>query len=153
MLLVRNDPEHERRLSAKFAQFGIRPEQLLFVPQTSQAAYLEYHHSIDLMLDPFPYNGGVTTWDALWMGVPVLTLAGDSYVSRQGVNLLKHVGIPEYIAMEKGQLIAKALACAKTGKRTDSARRQLRDQLQRSPLMDYAGYGKELGQALIRLIG
>ena len=153
MLLVRNDPEHERRLSTKFAQFGVRPEQLWFVPQTSQAGYLEYHHSIDLMLDPFPYNGGVTTWDALWMGVPVLTLAGGTYVSRQGVNLLKNVGMPEFIAMEKGKLIEKALACVKAGKRTDSGRQQLRDQLQRSPLMDYAGYGKELSQVLTRLVG
>lgn len=151
MLLVRNDPEHQRRLTAKLGQFGVQARQLWFVPQTSQAGYLEYHHAIDLMLDPFPYNGGVTTWDALWMGVPVLTLAGDAYVSRQGICLLKNAGMGQFIAATHQELIEKASALTRAGKLTADARQQVRDHLQHSPLMDYASYGNELSQVLLRL--
>ena len=103
------------------------------------------------MLDPFPYNGGVTTWDALWMGVPVLTLAGNTYVARQGVGLLNNVSLRDYIASGADDLVEKALACARNGKWTEPMRQQIRQQLQRSPLMDYARYGGELGEALTRL--
>ena len=112
---------------------------------------MEYHHRVDLMLDPFPYNGGVTTWDALWMGVPVLSLAGNTYVSRQGVGLMNNAGLPEYIATTADDLVEKAVASAQNGKWPEPRRRQLRQQLQRSPLMDYARYGNELGESLTRL--
>jgi predicted O-linked N-acetylglucosamine transferase (SPINDLY family) len=151
MLLARNDPEHEQRLRAGFSQFGIKPEQLWLAPQTSQAGYLAYHHAIDVMLDPFPYNGGVTTWDALWMGVPVLTLAGSTYVSRQGVSILKCAGMPECIAATEEEFIQKAIAWSKRGRRSDSARLALRNQIERSPLMNYEAYGNELSQVLVRL--
>lgn len=151
MLLIRNDPEHERRLREKFGRFGVRTEQLWFVPQTGQRGYLEYHWSVDLMLDPFPYNGGVTTWDALWMGVPVLTLAGDTYVSRQGVGLLSNIGLTDYIAGGPDELVAKAVASSQAGKRANPMRRQLQEQLRRSPLFDFARYGTELGETLRRL--
>jgi len=151
MLLVRNDPEHERRLLAKFGKWGVQPQQLRFVPQTSQAGYLGYHQSIDVMLDPFPYNGGVTTWDALWMGVPVLTLAGDSYVSRQGVGILKHAGLNEFVAPSPRELVERAVAMGSAGKLSASRRDEIRARMHRSTLMDYAGYGKELSQTLLRL--
>ncbi|MBI2946241.1 MAG: tetratricopeptide repeat protein [Verrucomicrobia bacterium] len=151
MLLVRNDPEHERRLLAKFGKFGVRPEQLRFVPQTSQSGYLGYHYSIDLMLDPFPYNGGVTTWDALWMGVPVLTLAGDSYVSRQGISLLKNAGLNEFVVASGRELVERAVTMAGAGRLTERRRQEIRGRLQHSALMDYASYGNELSQVLLKL--
>ena len=100
------------------------------------------------MLDPFPYNGGVTTGDCLWMGQPILTLAGDSYVSRQGVGLLAGVGLEEFVAANREDLIAKA---AGLGGGTGAARGTgcgLRERFQASPQMDHAGYARELESAL-----
>jgi predicted O-linked N-acetylglucosamine transferase (SPINDLY family) len=151
MLLVRNDPEHQRRLADKFGKFGVRPEQLWFVPQTSQSGYLAYHHFIDLMLDPFPYNGGVTTWDALWMGVPVLTVAGDSYVSRQGISILRNAGLSEFVTASTREMVERAGAMASAGKLTEHRRQEIRERFQHSALMDYAGYGAELSQTLLKL--
>ena len=84
LLLVRNDPAHEGLLLEKFGRHDVDESQLIFAAKGPEPVYLELHNQIDLMLDPFPYNGGVTTGDCLWMGTPILTLAGDSYVSRQG---------------------------------------------------------------------
>ena len=108
MLLARDDPAHEGSVAAKFERHGIGAGQLVFAVKGPERGYLELHNRIDLMLDPFPYNGGVTTGDCLWMGTPILALEGDSYVSRQGVSLLTSVGLPELIAADREALVAKA---------------------------------------------
>ena len=71
--------------------------------------FLKLHNEIDLMLDPFPYNGGVTTGDAFWMGVPLLCLEGDAYVSRQGVLQNKCLGLEAFIAQDEGEFVEKAV--------------------------------------------
>lgn len=151
MLIVREEPEHSRRLREKFAQAGARPHQLWLVPRAPLATYLEYHQAVDLMLDPFPYNGGVTTGDALWMGVPVLTLAGDSYVSRQGVSLLTNVGLTEGIASTPQEFLKKAIAWARAPVQIAELRKGLRERMRQSPLLDHKGYAEELGCTFRRL--
>ena len=74
--------------------------------------YLERYHELDLCLDPFPYNGGTTTLDALWMGVPVITLAGRTAVGRGGVSILSNLGLTELIARTPEQYVAIAIALA-----------------------------------------
>ena len=112
LLLVRNDPAHEGLLLEKFGRHDVDESQLIFAAKGPESVYLELHNQIDLMLDPFPYNGGVTTGDCLWMGTPILTLAGDSYVSRQGVGLLAGVGLEEFVAANREDLVAKAVGWA-----------------------------------------
>ncbi len=152
MLLVRDDPAHEGLLLAKFERHSIGAGQLLFVPKGPERGYLEAHNRIDLMLDPFPYNGGVTTGDCLWMGTPILALEGDSYVSRQGVSLLTAVGLPEWIAADREALVAKAVGCCQAPERLAKRSKGLRERLRRSPLMDHAGYAREWTGALERLV-
>lgn len=151
-LLAPNEA-HRARLISKFVAAGAASEQIHFVPGADLPVYLGYHHGLDLMLDPFPYNGGVTTCDALWMGVPVLTLAGDSYLSRQGVSILSNVGLVECIAATREEFLEKAVAFATGPGLLAEARKDLRSRLRNSPLMDYANYLRELSDAFARLPG
>ena len=148
MLLVRDDPAHDGLLLAKFERHGIGAGQLVFAVKGPERDYLELHNRIDLMLDPFPYNGGVTTGDCLWMGTPILALEGDSYVSRQGVSLLTSVGLPELVAADREALVAKAAGWFQAPERLAKLGGDLRGRLRRSPLMDHAGYAQDFTEAL-----
>lgn len=96
------------------------------------------------MLDPFPYNGAVTTADALWMGVPVLGICGDSYHSRQGWMIARAMGLEEWICPSPEALITRAVAVAKTPGAIQSLSASLRPRLQASPLMDHPGFARHL---------
>ena len=95
------------------------------------------------MFDPFPYNGGVTTGDSFWMGVPVLCLEGDTYVSRQGVMQNRCLGLEVFIAADTGEFIEKALQISNNADLLLQLRQNLRRMLQQSALMDYDGYATE----------
>lgn len=91
------DDSARARLLTLFEQNGVGPERLLLQPRVPMEDYLALHQKIDLALDPFPYNGGTTTMHALWMGVPVVTLAGDHAVSRLSAAHLSRVGLTQFI--------------------------------------------------------
>lgn len=99
-----------------FAQDGIDRERLDFKQRSNIAAYLALHHQVDICLDTFPYNGGTTTFHALWMGVPTLNLAGSTAAGRPGSSILGNVGLDEFVAsskidfVEKGRYWAEHLA-------------------------------------------
>lgn len=118
----------------RFARFGITRERLSLLPPSDRKSYLETYRQIDIALDPFPYTGGTTTVEALWMGVPVLTLAGDSLLSRQGVGMLSNVGITDWIAVDIDDYIAKAITHAKNPECLALLRKSLRQKLISSPL-------------------
>ncbi len=101
-----------RRLREAFASHGIDPTRISFAGRQSRGAYFAWIESADVALDPFPYNGGVTTCDTLWMGVPVVSLKGDSYWSRQGFALLSNVGHPELAAPTHDGYAEAAVALA-----------------------------------------
>src|SRR5262249_5782479 len=82
-------------MAARFAAAGIPQERLTFRPHTRD--YLRFHREVDMLLDSFPYAGGTTTSTALRMGVPVLALASDTYVSRSGIILTHHVGLEGFV--------------------------------------------------------
>jgi predicted O-linked N-acetylglucosamine transferase (SPINDLY family) len=100
--------EAARILSERFTKLGVSADRLELVYRLPAAEYFEVYQSIDLALDPFPYNGGVTTCDALWMGVPVLTVSGRDYRSRQGVSILTNLGLPEFVAESPEKLLELA---------------------------------------------
>ena len=152
LLLVRNDPAHEGLLLEKFGRHGVNDRQLVFAAKGPEPVYLELHNQIDLMLDPFPYNGGVTTGDCLWMETPILTLAGDSYVSRQGVGLLAGVGLEEFVAANREDLVAKAADWAVAPGRLAERATGLRERFLASPSMDHVGYARELVSALQEMV-
>ena len=126
-------------LLAWFAEDGIPSQRILFVGGSKSADYFQEYGRIDIALDPFPYNGGSTTLDALWMGVPVLTLAGRSPVQRTGACLLTAAGLPDLVTHSPEQYVTTAVFLAQTVPKIPDSRRNLRKALQASPLMDEIG--------------
>jgi protein O-GlcNAc transferase len=123
---------------------GIDPTRLTILPRAPVAKYMDLFNLFDVALDPFPYNGGVTSCDAMWMGVPIISLAGSTYVSRQGVSLLTNVGLPDLIARDADDYIAVAAKLAADRERLAHLRLHLREMMRTSPICDYAGYTREL---------
>ena len=136
--------EHFR---SQFAERGITPDCLLFSGQSPRDEYLAAYHDVDIGLDPFPFNGGTTTVEALWMGVPVISMRGDRFVSRMGASILSTVGLGEYVADNEEDYIAKATTLASDLTRLAELRSQLRTQLLNSPLCDGPGFTRDLESA------
>nr|MBC8245416.1 tetratricopeptide repeat protein [Verrucomicrobiota bacterium] len=150
IILQQLNDGHGQRLRDRFAEAGAAPGQIDIRPKGGVAYFLKLHNEIDLMLDPFPYNGGVTTGDAFWMGVPLLCLEGDAYVSRQGVLQNKCLGLEAFIARDEGEFVEKAVQISNNPDLLKQLRENLRGMLERSPLMDYTGYAGEFGGMLQR---
>ncbi|MEE2948099.1 MAG: tetratricopeptide repeat protein [Verrucomicrobiota bacterium] len=150
LILLQLNDSHGQRLRDWFAEGGAAQRQIDIRPKGGVTYFLKLHNEIDLMLDPFPYNGGVTTGDAFWMGVPLLCLEGDAYVSRQGVMQNKCLGLEAFIARDQREFIEKAVQISNEPNMLIQLRENLRGMLERSPLMDYGGYAREFGEMLQR---
>ena len=133
-----------QQTSRLLIRHGIDAGSLTILERVPTAKFFDLFNQIDIALDPFPYNGGITTCDALWMGVPVITLAGNTYVSRQGVSLLTTVGLGDLIARTPDDYVQIASDLAQNRDRLAEIRHTLRDTMTASPLCDYAGYTREL---------
>jgi predicted O-linked N-acetylglucosamine transferase (SPINDLY family) len=120
-----------------FEQHGVTPERVEMISWVpSSTAHLELYNRIDIGLDCFPYNGHTTTCEALWMGVPVITLAGLTHAGRVGVSLLSQVGLGELIADTPEVYAELAVALARDLVRLETLRHGLRDRVTQSPLTD-----------------
>jgi protein O-GlcNAc transferase len=142
------DQGSRARLIGLFAANGISAERLELRGNTaSYPEHLQLYGELDIALDCIPYNGTTTTCEALWMGVPVLTLAGDSHRSRVGATLLQCIGLPDLIASSPDDFQDRAAAL--TGDLTELARLRgaLRAKMAASPLTDGAGFTKTLEAA------
>lgn len=126
-----------RRVIEQFGQAGVEADRLILQPRMALSAYLALHHTIDLALDPFPYNGGTTTMHSLWMGVPVITLAGEHMVSRCAVPLLSRVGLSDFITHNEEDYFQLAMRMAQDLPGLDRIRQSLREQ------MSASNYGPE----------
>jgi protein O-GlcNAc transferase len=143
-----SDEQTRDHVRQAFAANGIAPQRIDMIGRVaSSAEHLALYNRVDIGLDTFPYNGHTTTCEALWMGVPVVTLAGQTHAARVGVSLLTHAGLPEFIAENPEAYVALAVALAKDLKHLQALRQGLRMQLQRSPLMDAVGFTRALEAA------
>lgn len=129
MLGNASDSGTRERVLAQFAQGGIASERLIVLPRMPFADYLALHHRIDVALDPFPYNGGTTTMHALWMGIPVITLAGEQMVSRCAVPLLARVGLDDFITHSEDAYLQRAIRCADDLPALDRIRQSIRPRM------------------------
>jgi protein O-GlcNAc transferase len=136
MLMLSYEGSHLDDIRQRFARAGIDPARLDFVGYQSRTAYLQTFARIDIALDSFPYNGGVTTCNSLWMGVPVVTLSGRTSLGRAGSSILNNVGLPDLVATAHEQYVQIALNLAADVNRLSDLRRNLRPMMQRSPLLD-----------------
>ena len=95
---------------------------------------------MDIALDPFPYNGTTTTCEALWMGVPVIALAGQAHVSRVSVSLLQNMGLGELLADSEDDYVRRAAKLASDADRLTGLRSTMRDRMSKSPLRDEVAF-------------
>jgi predicted O-linked N-acetylglucosamine transferase (SPINDLY family) len=135
------------RLRSVFGAQGIAPERLELVGFLPRWEYMSLYHRIDLGLDPFPFNGMTTTCDALWMGVPVLTLPGEMPVSRAGLSLLSSVGLGEFAASSEEDFVRIAVELSGNLPRLANLRAALRTRMQASPLMDAPRFARNVETA------
>ena len=127
-----------------FAGHGIEERRLFFVDQVSLEKYFQSYQAIDIALDPFPFPGGTTTCDALWMGVPVIALAGPTPLTRGGLSLLSNAGLPDLVAHSVDDYVCKAAALARNLPRLATLRAGLRERMQRSHLMDAPRFARNI---------
>lgn len=137
-------PAAAERIVSGFAKHGVASDRLIIEPSSARPEYFQAHNRVDLCLDPFPYTGGTTTIDALWMGVPTLTLRGDSLIGRQGESILRNVDLADFVTRDKDAYAARAIELATKPQMLADLRSVLRDRLLASPLCDSAKYGAAL---------
>jgi predicted O-linked N-acetylglucosamine transferase (SPINDLY family) len=135
-------------LRRQFAAQGIDSERVEFVTRVPLAEYLALYARIDIALDPFPYVGGATTCDAAWMGVPVVTLAGDRPFARGGASILANLELPELVAPDVDGYIATAVALAGDVGRLALLRAELRPRMRASPLTNAPQFARDFEAAL-----
>ena len=148
-LMMTSVPEGSMRRSLRehFAALGIDSDRLILHGRVPADRYLEILAQIDIALDPFPYNGTTTTCETLWMGIPVITLIGQSSVARSGYALLKSVGLAELTAKDRGEYVAIAVRLAGDAAYLSGLRAGLRERMMASPLRDEAGLAGDLETA------
>lgn len=127
-------PGENHMLVDLFSSHGIARERLSFYPKAEMKDYLTLHHHVDICLDTFPYPGGTTSCHSLSMGVPTITLIGESPVKRAGALLLNHVGLPQFIATDSSEYVAKAIYWSTHLEELAVIREGLRSRFARSPM-------------------
>jgi predicted O-linked N-acetylglucosamine transferase (SPINDLY family) len=139
-------------LRSAFAAEGAAAERIVL---RGRQASLEDHfgdyREIDIALDTFPYNGTTTTCEALWMGVPVVTLEGGAHVGRVGASLLKGLGLEELVAQDTEDFVERAAALAADAGRRAALHATLRERMTAAPLMDADGFVRALEEAYRRM--
>jgi protein O-GlcNAc transferase len=136
------------RIHRLFAEQGIPPGRVLFIGgNPNRARHLGLVGEMDIALDPFPFNGCTTTFEALWMGVPVVTLAGTRFLGRMGASFLTHLGLPDLVAADADAYVEAAAKLAADLPRLADLRLTMRERILASPLCDGPAYARSIEAA------
>jgi predicted O-linked N-acetylglucosamine transferase (SPINDLY family) len=135
---------HRQRLLEQFATRGISAPRVRFVEQVSQVQYLATYNEIDIALDSFPYAGGTTSCDALWMGAPLVTLRGKTAVGRGGVTILHNLALDSLIAEDVDAYVNTAVSLARDLPRLAELRAGMRQRMRSSPLMNAPQFARDI---------
>ena len=135
----------------RFAAYGIAPDRLELHGGAPHRELLAAYGEIDVALDPFPYTGGLSTLEALWMGVPVITLAGDTLLARMGVTCVGNAGLGEFVAASPDEYVAIARRCTQDLPRLAQVRAQMRGRMLQTTLCDGAAFTRDLEFAYRRV--
>jgi protein O-GlcNAc transferase len=146
-----DDPPTQQLLRDAFAVHGVEPTRLRFSGFSDMAGYLRFFHEIDVVLDTYPFAGGTSTCHALWMGVPVITRAGRTAVSRVGVSVLNNVALSEFVAESDEMFVRIATRCASDVERLATIRTGLRERMSTSALCDAAAFTRDLEAAYLQM--
>jgi protein O-GlcNAc transferase len=136
------------RIREAFAVHDIPPARVQFRGPSGHRAFIGEYNDIDIVLDPFPYSGGLTTCEALWMGVPTVTLPGEIFASRHSMSHLSNAGLADWVAPDLAGYTELAVAKASDIVALAALRSGLRAQVKASPLCDAPRFGRNLGNAL-----
>jgi protein O-GlcNAc transferase len=143
------DPANRRNIERHMALRGVAADRLDLRTQLEQrGSHFEAYNLVDVALDTYPYNGATTTCEALWMGVPVISLRGRTHTSRMGASILAAAGKPEWAAGSAAQYVELAAATALDTATRQRWRQQAREWLRDSPLLDEAGFSRDFESAL-----
>ena len=144
-----NDADICEQTRRRFVAWGIAPERLLLSGALGSIAdHLSEYNKIDVALDTFPYTGVTTSVEAMWMGVPVLSLLGDRFLSLTAKSIAHHAGLPDWVADDKDDYVAKAVAFTSDLERLAALRAGLREQVLASPLFDAPRFARNFEDAL-----
>jgi protein O-GlcNAc transferase len=136
------------RLRAAFQAEGVDASRVALRGGSPHRDLLDQYNDIDVVLDPFPYSGGLTTCEALWMGVPTLTVPGEIFAARHSASHMSNVGLSEWIARDREDYVARAVRVADDLPSLAHLRADLRGRVKASPLCDAPRFGRNLGAAL-----
>jgi protein O-GlcNAc transferase len=137
-----------------FARFEVHADRVNLDGPAEHYTFLERYADIDIALDTFPYNGGTTTMEALWQGVPVLTFTGDRWAARISASLLLEAGLTEFVTADLEEYIALAIALAGdpgTPARLESLRRSMRERLRGEPVCDVRGFARNMEEEYLKM--
>ncbi|MBW8760383.1 MAG: tetratricopeptide repeat protein [Burkholderiales bacterium] len=148
-LLVANVNSERKRAAIReaLARRGVAGERVEFLARVPLNRYFDLYNGVDIALDSFPYGGGTTTLDALWMGVPVATAVGETSVSRSAASVLAEVGLDDWIAPSLDDFVDRVVARASDRDALRRLRRELRPRLQASPITDMPRFVRDLEAA------
>jgi protein O-GlcNAc transferase len=142
--LLEGTPAAMRNLRSRATAHAVAPERIVFAPHIALAQHLARYRHADLFLDTAPCNAHTTASDALWMGVPVLTLTGETFAGRVATSLLQAVGLPELSTVSLADYVATAMHLAKTAPELAALKAHLEGGRRTFPLFDTAGYCRQL---------
>jgi protein O-GlcNAc transferase len=145
------DESTRRLVWGRFGAHGIDAARVELIGPVGHREHLEAYHRIDIALDTFPYHGTTTTCEALWMGVPVVVLAGKTHASRVGVSLMTSVGLEDWVTGSIEDYVERAAEMARRPDRLAELRSGLRSRMARSPLTDAAAFASHLEEAYRRM--
>jgi protein O-GlcNAc transferase len=147
LIILAGEGSHRRRTVDALEREGVEARRVEFVEFRPRREYLELYHRLDVALDTFPSNGHTTSLDALWMGVPVVSLVGDTPVSRAGLSQLTNLGLPELVARSEDEYVVIAKRLAGDLPRLAALRSTLRDRMKVSVLMDAPRFARNIEAA------
>jgi predicted O-linked N-acetylglucosamine transferase (SPINDLY family) len=145
------DPEVRNSMATRLRDHGIVESRFQLLKSVDEPAYLSSYRRVDMVLDTFPFPGGTTTCEALWMGVPTLTLAGSSLLSRQGASLMAAAGLSNWIAHDLEEYQQKAVDFSADTATLALLRANLRARLGKTPLFDGPAFARDFEAAMLEI--
>jgi protein O-GlcNAc transferase len=142
------EPSVRHEVAQKFAHHGIEGSRLMIEPTVPRADYLKPFNRVDIALDPFPYPGITTSVEGLWMGVPFVTLAGKTFMARQGVGLLNNAGLADWVAADEDDYVKLAARRAGDLQTLQQLRQELRARVHASPIFDAESFARNFEGAM-----
>ena len=137
-----------------FARFSVPAERVDLDGPAEHSRFLKHYAEIDIALDTFPYNGGTTTMEAIWQGVPVIAFAGDRWAARISASLLHEAGLLPFVANDLDSYVAHAVALARDPEspaRLETLRRTMRDRLRAAPVCDVSSFARNMETAYLKM--